>query len=89
MASTLSQKWLTIFCQKAQNLVYSVLCDFVQVSLECGSNTYQIMYGRLKTSNVSVSNDNLKYPIGKPIFAVNLPFELFRATVTNANPESL
>ena len=40
MASTLCQKLLAIFCQKAQNFVY----DFVQISPACGSNTYQIMY---------------------------------------------
>ena len=40
---------------------------------------------RLKISNVSVSNGNLKYPIGKSIFAVNLPSKLFRATVANAD----
>ena len=40
-------------------------------------------------SNVSVSNVNLKYPIGKPIFAVNTPLKLFHATVANTNTESL
>ena len=44
---------------------------------------------RLKTSNVSVSNGNLKYPIRKSIFAVNLPSKLFRATIANANTTSL
>ena len=41
MALTLSQKWLTIFCQKAQNFLYFVQCDFVQISPAYGSNTYQ------------------------------------------------
>ena len=45
MASILSQKWLTIFCQKAQNFVYFGPYDFVQISPGCGLNTYQIMYG--------------------------------------------
>ena len=44
---------------------------------------------RLMTSNVSVSNGNLICPIGKSIFAVNMPLKLFRANVTNANTESL
>ena len=44
---------------------------------------------RLQTSNVSVSNGNLKYPIGKSIFAVNLPLKLYRATFPNSNTESL
>ena len=40
-----SQKWLTIFCQKAQNFVYFLKYDFVQISSACVPNTYQIMYG--------------------------------------------
>ena len=39
----------------------------------------------LKTSNVSISNGNIKYPIGKPIFAENLPIKLSPATVANAD----
>ena len=45
MVPTLSQKWLTIFCQKAQNCEYFDQCDFVQTSPACGPNTYQIIYG--------------------------------------------
>ena len=45
MASTLYQKWLTIFCQRAQNLVLLGAYDFVQISPACGPNTHQIMYG--------------------------------------------
>ena len=45
MASTLSQKWLTIFCQKAQNFANFVPNDCVQISPACGQNTYQIMCG--------------------------------------------
>ena len=45
MASILSQKWLTIFCQKVQNFVYFGSYDFVQISPACGPNTYQTMYG--------------------------------------------
>ena len=45
MALTLSQKWLTIFGQKAQNFEYFVSYDFVQISPACGPNTYQIVYG--------------------------------------------
>ena len=44
---------------------------------------------RLQTSNVSISNGRIKYPIEKSIFAVNLPFKLFPATVANADIESL
>ena len=47
MASSLSQKWLTMFCQKAQNFVYFVPCDFVQIAPACGLNAYQIMYGEI------------------------------------------
>ena len=45
MASTYSQNWLTIFCQKGQNFEYFVPHDFVQISPACGPNVYQIMYG--------------------------------------------
>ena len=40
---------------------------------------------RLLTSNVSVSNGSIKCPIGKPIFAVNLPLKLLRAAFVNAD----
>ena len=39
----------------------------------------------LLTFNVSMSNGNIKCPIEKSIFALNLPLNLFRATVTNAD----
>ena len=45
MASTLCQYLVTIFGQKTQNFVWFGPYDFVQTSLACGSNTYQIMYG--------------------------------------------
>ena len=44
---------------------------------------------RLQTSNVSISNGNIKYLIGKSIFAVNLPLKLFPATIANADIGSL
>ena len=44
---------------------------------------------RLKTSNACISNGNMKYPIGKSIFAVNFPLKPFLATVANADIESL
>ena len=87
MASTLCQKLWTIFCQKAQNFVWFRPYYFVQIPPACGPNTYQVMYG--DTSNVSISNGNIKCPIGKSIFAVNLPLKLFRATVANADMRSL
>ena len=81
MASLIFQKWLTIFCQKAQNFVLFWPYYFVQISPACGPNTYQRRYGEI--FNVSISNGNIKCPIGKSIFAVNLPLNLFRATVAN------
>ena len=44
---------------------------------------------RLTTYKVSISNGNIKCPIGKSIFAVNLPLKLFRSNVANADIESL
>ena len=40
---------------------------------------------RLKTSDVSISNRNIKCPIGKSIFAVILPLKLFRVAVANVD----
>ena len=56
--------------------------DFVQILPACGSN--EIMYGEtLDFQPVSLRNGNIKYPIGKSFFAVNLPF--FSATITNSD----
>ena len=66
MVSTLTQKWLTIFCQKAHNFGYFEQYDLVQISPGCDQNTYQIRH-------VSISNNSIKSPIGKSFFAVNLP----------------
>ena len=38
-------------------------------------------YGETSDFNVSISNGNIKFPIGKSIFVVNLPLKLFRATI--------
>ena len=55
---------------KAQNFVHFLPYNFVQISPACSPNAYQIMYGELfQTSDVSVSNGNIKCPIGKSIFA--------------------
>ena len=44
---------------------------------------------KLWSSNINISNGNIKCPIGKSIFTVNLPLELFRVTIANADIESL
>ena len=44
---------------------------------------------RLKTSNVSIINGNIKYSIEKLIFAVNLPLKLSPTTVANVDIGSL
>ena len=45
--------------------------------------------GILLTSDVSISNGNIKYPIRTSIFAVNLKLKLFRVTVADADIGSL
>ena len=55
MASTLCQKWLTIFCHKAQNFAYFGPYDFVQISPARGPNTYQTIYGETLRFSVSES----------------------------------
>ena len=44
---------------------------------------------RLKAFNTSFSIGNIECPIGKSIFAVNLPFNLCRDTIANADTGSL
>ena len=87
MASTLCQKLLTIFCQKAQNFIWFGPYDFVQISSARGPNT---MYGETLDFHCQHQQySNIKCPIGKSIFAVNLPLNLFRVTVANADIGSL
>ena len=55
------------FYQKAQFFFFFFFfCIFAPY--KCSPNAYQIVYE--ETSNVSVSNGNIKCPIGKSIFAV-------------------
>ena len=63
--------------------------DFVQILPACGLNTYQIMYGETLDLKCQHQCGNIKCPIGKSIFAVNVPFKLFRAAVASADIESL
>ena len=44
---------------------------------------------RLYTSNASIGNGNIKYPIEKTVFEVNLPLKRFPNTVSNAEIDSL
>ena len=44
---------------------------------------------RLYTSDVNISNVNIKYPVGTSIFAINLTLKLFRVNVADADTESL
>ena len=46
------------------NFGYFVPYDFVKISRGCGTNSYKIMYGETLDFNVSVSNGNIKIPIG-------------------------
>ena len=78
-----------VFQNEIQNFEYFVPYDFVQILPEYGPNTRiwskYLMYGEILYFHCpSVSNDNIKCPIGKSIFAVNLPWKLFRAAVANA-----
>ena len=78
------------FLVKKHNILYdsdrTILCKLQQYVVQ--TLTKKCME-RLYTSNVIISNSNIKSPIGKPIFAVNLPLKLFRATVSNADIRSL
>ena len=78
-----------IFGRKAQNFVKFGPYDFVLISPACGPNTYQIRYGETLDFQCQHQQWNIKYPIGKSIFTVNLPLKLFPATVVNADIGSL
>ena len=56
--------------------------DFVQISPACGPNTYQIMYGEtLDFQCQHQQYGNIKYPIGKSIFAVHLLYIVANADI--------
>ena len=61
--------------------------NFVQISPAYGSNTYQIMYG--ETSDVSVSNGNIKMSGRKINFCIKFAIKLFCATIANTETKSL
>ena len=63
--------------------------DLVQISAACGPYLSNNVWRYFWTSNIWVSNGNIKCPIGKLIFAVNLPLQLFRVTVANFDTGSL
>ena len=68
------------------------MCDTIWsnfTSMCCKYLPNNVWRSRLQTSKVSVSNSNIKFPIGKPIFVVNLPLKLSRATIANDDTGSL
>ena len=81
---------VTIFAKKS-----SKMCIFLTIRLCSSLNSMCFKYlskwcmERLKTSNVSISNGNIKFRVGKSIFAVSLPLKLFLATVANTYIGSL
>ena len=81
MASVLCQRLLTTLV-KMRKILYSSDHTIFTSML-----SYQIMYG--ETLDFSINNGNIKYSIGKSIFAVNLSLKLFRVTIANADIGSL
>ena len=71
-------KWHQSFCQKGQNFVYFGPYDFGQIHQHIVQILNKKCMERLKTSDVSISNGTIKYPVGKSIFGVNLTLKLFR-----------
>ena len=70
------------FWSKAQNFVYFGPYDFVQIPPACDPNTYQIMYGEtLDFQCQHQQYGNIKYPIGKSIFAVHLLYIVANADI--------
>ena len=89
MASTLFQNGLPFFV-KILNILYSlghtILFKFHhhvdQIRIKYVWRDFRLLMPASEMVNV-------KYPIGKSIFAVNLPLKLFRATVANFDLEIL
>ena len=53
----------------------------LKISQACGPNTYQNVWRDFRLS--------MSAPVGKSIFAENLPLQLYRATVASADNENL
>ena len=85
----LSKKLIILYCLD-HRILFKFHQHVVQMLIKyCMERLLSKRHKRLKTSNVSISNGNLKFPIRKSIFPVNLPLKLFRATVANADIKSL
>ena len=68
--------------KKLKIFVYFGPYDFVQIPPACGPNTYQIMYGEtLDFQCQHQQYGNIKYPIGKSIFAVHLLYIVANADI--------
>ena len=78
MPLTLCQKWLTSFWKEVQN------SNFTSMWFKYLANNVWRDFRLSMSASVMI-----KCPIGKSIFAVNLPLKLFRATVDNADIGSL
>ena len=88
MTSTLCQELLTIFLSKSTKFCMVQTIRFCSNSTSMWSK-YHIIYGESLDFQCQHHNANIKCPIGKSIFAINLPLKLFRATIANADLGSL
>ena len=69
--------------------MYFILYDFVQNSPAFVQKNHQIMYGETLDFQSQSQECNIKCLIGKSFFAVNLPLNIFRATIANTDTENL
>ena len=53
--------------------------------MSCFCYIFDVLAESEKKINFSISNGNIKYPIGKSFFAVNFALKLFPATVAKAD----
>ena len=63
--------------------------SYHMILFKFNQHVVQIMYGETLDFNVSVSNANIKCPVGNSIFAVNFTLKPFRTTVANADNGNL
>ena len=75
--------YITETSSKMVSTLYQKWLTFFSKKLKILYISYHVI------SKVSVGNGNIKWLIGKSIFAVNLPLKLFRATVVNTDTGSL
>ena len=89
MASTHSKIWLTVFCQKVQDLVYFLPHDFVKISPACCPNTNKTIYRDTLEFQSQCQEWKLKMPNRKIIFRQIFHYDSFMLPLQTLTLEAL